>query len=299
MAVHSGHGETPGRWEESLKEASSARALSMPLEAVGEILATFEGVSKSFPTPSGPLAAVQGVDLEIRRGEIITILGPSGCGKSTLLNMLAGIFAPSEGRVTYRGARVTGLNGSTGYMTQNDHLLPWRTVATNVRAPLELKGWARADAERRVEALIATVGLTGLENSYPSQISGGMRKRTALARLLAQDPETLLLDEPFVALDAQLRLAMQSELRSLSRRFGKTVLFVTHDVDEAAGLGDRCIIFSKRPGRIRTIVDIDLPAGRSLFHLRSDARYARISALLWDHMAKEAGLGDTQLRGQP
>jgi NitT/TauT family transport system ATP-binding protein len=274
-----------------------AQASAAPVDAHGETLATFAGVSKTFSTQSGDLLAVKDVDLDIRRGEIVTILGPSGCGKSTLLNMLAGIFAPTEGRVTYRGAPVAGLNGNTGYMTQNDHLLPWRTVAANIRAPLELKGWSKADADTRVEGLISTVGLTGFGNSYPSQISGGMRKRTALARLFAQDPETLLLDEPFVALDAQLRLAMQSELRALSRRFGKTVLFVTHDVDEAAALGDRCIIFSKRPGRIRTIVDIDLPPDRSLFNLRQDSRYASISARLWDHMAREAGLGDAKLRG--
>jgi NitT/TauT family transport system ATP-binding protein len=275
------------------------RALSVARESAGESLATFEGVKKAFPVASGSLTAVEGVNLDIKRGEIITILGPSGCGKSTLLNMLAGVFAPSEGRVTYQGIAVTGLNRNTGYMTQNDHLLPWRTVAANVRAPLELKGWTKTDADRRVEELIGTVGLVGFASSYPSQISGGMRKRTALARLFAQDPETFLLDEPFVALDAQLRLAMQSELRSLSRQFSKTVLFVTHDVDEAASLGDRCIIFSKRPGRIRTIVDIDLPADRSLFHLRQDPHYSRISAHLWDFMAKEAGLGEAQHRVEP
>ena len=251
-------------------------------------LASFENVHKSFPQPAGPsLEVVAGIELDIAAGDFITILGPSGCGKSTLLNMLAGIFSPTSGRVLYRGVPVNGLNLATGYMTQNDHLLPWRTIAHNVRAPLEINHVARAAADRRVAELLEIVGLSAFARSYPSQISGGMRKRAALARLLAYDPETLLLDEPFVALDAQLRLVMQSELRSLCRRLGKTALFVTHDVDEAAALGDRCIIFTARPGRIRKIVDIDLPRDRDVLRLRHDPRYSAISASLWEEMASE------------
>ena len=258
--------------------------------AGGAWLAQFRDVSKSFDRADGdPRPAVVGIDLDIRKGDIITILGPSGCGKSTLLNMLAGIFQPTTGEVLYDGHPLEGLNHKTGYMTQADHLLPWKTIAGNIRAPLEIRRVARAEADRRVDELLHVVGLAEFRRSYPSQVSGGMRKRAALARLLAYDPETFLLDEPFVALDAQLRLSMQSELRTLCRRLGKTMLFVTHDVDEAAALGDRCILFTARPGRIRMIIDNDLPADRDLFALRRMPGFAAMSARLWDLMTGDEG----------
>ena len=254
------------------------------------LLAQFKDVSKSFQLGKGhALVAVTGITLDVAAGDIITILGPSGCGKSTLLNMLAGIFLPTSGEVLYRGRRVTGLNPRSGYMTQSDHLLPWRTIAGNVRAPLEIRKLGRAAADRRVNELLSLVGLSGFAHAYPSQVSGGMRKRAALARLLAYDPEALLLDEPFVALDAQLRLAMQSELRAVCRRLKKTMLFVTHDVDEAVALGDRCIIFTPRPGRIREIVHIDLPADRNLLELRHSKRFIELTAQLWGMMTETRG----------
>ena len=237
----------------------------------------YAGVAKSF----GRLLAVTDVDLDVRQGEIVTLVGPSGCGKSTLLNMTAGLFAPSAGEVTYRGAAVTGLNRRTGYMTQSDHLLPWRTVAGNVAAPLQILGLARAAAKARVASLLDLVGLGGFGGSYPSQISGGMRKRTALARLLAYDPETLLMDEPFGALDAQLRLRLQVQLRSLCKRLGKTVLFVTHDLEEAVALGDRCAVFSARPGTIVETIEVPLPGDRDLLSLRYDKRFIDTCAHLW------------------
>ena len=259
-----------------------------PMKSVGVgdgWLAQFSNVTKAFVHSDGEARdAVVGIDLNVRAGDIITILGPSGCGKSTLLNMLAGIFPPSSGEVRYNGRPLSGLNHKTGYMTQADHLLPWRTIAGNIRAPLEIRRFGKAEADCRVDELIQTVGLKEFGGSYPSQVSGGMRKRAALARLLAYDPETLLLDEPFVALDAQLRLAMQSELRTLCRRLGKTMLFVTHDVDEAVALGDRCIIFSSRPGRIRQMIDINLPRDRDLFSLRRLPGFVDQSSQLWDLM---------------
>ena len=245
-------------------------------------LIAFRGVGKSFRTGERVVEAVRGVDLDIRPGEFIALVGPSGCGKSTLLNMTAGLFQPTTGDVLYAGGTVTGINRSTGYMTQNDHLLPWRTVAANVQVPLEIQGRPRAEMRARVEDLMQLVGLAGFERSYPAQLSGGMRKRPALARLLAYDPETLLLDEPFAALDAQLRLSMQIELLRLSRQLGKTVLFVTHDLDEAAALCDRCVVFSPRPGTIRRIVPSPLPRERDLFRLRRDPRWQEMAAELWD-----------------
>ena len=251
----------------------------------GEPLIAFRGVGKTFRTSERTVRAVENVDLEVGRGEFVTLVGPSGCGKSTLLNMTAGLFHPTEGSVRYAGREVTGYNLRTGYMTQNDHLLPWRDVAGNIAVPLEINGRPRSEARDRVQQLVELVGLAGFEKSYPAQLSGGMRKRTALARLLAYDPETLLMDEPFAALDAQLRLNMQIELLSISRRLGKTILFVTHDLDEAVALADRVVVFSPRPGTIRRIVESPLPRDRDLLRLRHDPSYVALTAELWDMIA--------------
>ena len=248
-------------------------------------LIEFRNIGKTFRTPEKTVRAVENVNLAVPRGEFVTLVGPSGCGKSTLLNMTAGLFHPTDGSVHYDRREVTRYNLRTGYMTQNDHLLPWRDVVGNIAVPLEIQGKARAGARDRVQQLIELVGLTGFEKSYPSQLSGGMRKRTALARLLAYDPETLLMDEPFAALDAQLRLNMQIELLRISRRLGKTILFVTHDLDEAVALADRIAVFSPRPGTIRRIVESPLPRERDLLRLRHDPNYVSLTAELWDMIA--------------
>ncbi|HYH42487.1 MAG TPA: ABC transporter ATP-binding protein [Burkholderiales bacterium] len=248
-------------------------------------LIEFLGVGKTFEAGRGPVVAVTDITLAVTRGELVTLVGPSGCGKSTLLNMAAGLFAPTAGMVRYAGAPVDGYNLRTGYMTQNDHLLPWRDVIGNIAVPLEIRGQSKAEIRARVQSLIEMVGLTGFEKAYPSQLSGGMRKRTALARLLAYDPETLLLDEPFAALDAQLRLNMQIELLRITRRLSKTVLFVTHDLDEAVALADRIAVFTPRPGTIRKLVDSPLPAGRDLLRLRRDPDFVALTAELWDLIA--------------
>lgn len=252
---------------------------------MNEPLIEFRRVSKSFESASGIVEAVRDVDLTVARGEFVTLVGPSGCGKSTLLNMTAGLFRQTSGEVRYAGAAVTGYNLHTGYMTQNDHLLPWRTVVENIAVPLEINGCSKAEISSRVTPLIAMVGLGGFEQAYPSQLSGGMRKRTALARLLAYDPETLLLDEPFAALDAQLRLSMQIRLLEISRRLSKTVIFVTHDLDEAVALADRVAVFSARPGTIRTIVPSPLGRDRDLLRLRHDPAFVTLTAELWDMLA--------------
>lgn len=248
----------------------------------GEILITFSGIGKDFQLNDRVVRAVEGIDLQVRRGEFVVLVGPSGCGKSTLLNMVAGLFPPTRGQVTYAGRPVSGVNLKTGYMTQNDHLLPWRDVVGNISTPLEIKGMPKAERQERVRQLVELVGLSGFEKSYPSQLSGGMRKRTALARLLAYDPETLLLDEPFAALDAQLRLNMQMELLRISRALNKTILFVTHDLDEAVALSDRAVVFSPRPGTIRHIATTPLQRERDLTRLRHDPAYVRMTAELWD-----------------
>ncbi|AEF21272.1 ABC transporter ATP-binding protein [Pseudomonas fulva] len=262
------------------------------LEAVGAKIAaptviSFRDVSKSFTVKGVTKQASHSINVDIQQGQVVTIIGPSGCGKSTLLNMVAGLFAPTTGEVVYRGEQVAGINGRTGYMTQSDHLLPWRDVASNIATPLEIQGVPKAQRQARIAELMALVGLTGNEKAYPSQLSGGMRKRAALARLLAYDPETLLMDEPFAALDAQLRLRMQTELFKLSRQLKKTVLFVTHDLDEAVALGDRCLIFSGRPGTIVRDVPIPLGDDRNILQLRKDPRYHELCGDLWEFITPD------------
>jgi len=253
-------------------------------------LIRYSGVSKEFESATGTLVVVRDINLDVRSGEILMLVGPSGCGKSTLLNLAAGLFPPSKGQVFYAQNVVAGINKRVGYMTQSDHLLPWRTVAGNIMAPLEIRSVGKAEANSRVDELIEQVGLSGFGNSYPSQISGGMRKRAALARLLAYDPDTLLMDEPFGALDAQLRLRLQVELRTLCKRLGKTILFVTHDLDEAVAVGDRCAVFSARPGSILEVVEVPLPRERNILRLRYDADYIRTCGRLWSLLAPEIGL---------
>jgi NitT/TauT family transport system ATP-binding protein len=250
-----------------------------------EKIIAFERIRKDFVDGRKTLRIVDDLTLEVRRGEVVTLLGPSGCGKSTLLNMTAGLMRPSSGSVRYAGREVAGINRRVGYMTQQDHLLPWRTVAGNVSVPLEIRGVDRATRNARIDELLALVGLTGFGGQYPTKISGGMRKRTALARLLAATPETILMDEPFGALDAQMRINLQSELLRLSGQMGTTVLFVTHDVDEAVALADRCVVLGPRPTSIQRIVNIDLPRPRNLVAIRSNARYQAICADLWGRMA--------------
>jgi NitT/TauT family transport system ATP-binding protein len=248
-------------------------------------LIRFRKVAKSFDSPRGAIEVVRDIELEIKKGEIVTLVGPSGCGKSTLLNMTAGLFGPSTGTVEYAEKLVSGLNRDVGYMTQSDHLLPWRTVAGNIAAPLQIAGVDKRSIAKNVAQLIELVGLSGFARSYPSQLSGGMKKRTALARLLAADRTTLLMDEPFGALDAQLRLRLQAEVRRLCKTFAKTMLFVTHDLEEAVAVGDRVVVFSARPGMIVRTLPIPLPADRDLMRLRYDTEFTRTCAALWDLMA--------------
>lgn len=258
-----------------------------PLRSLQLAVVEFRGVEKRFYVNGAWNTAVESIELSVAQGQVVTLVGPSGCGKSTLLNMAAGMFPPSAGRVLYRGEDVVSLNTRVGYMTQQDHLLPWRTVFSNIALPLEIKGLSSAARDQRVRELIQLVGLEGFERYYPSQVSGGMKKRCALARLLAYDPEMLLMDEPFGALDAQMRLSLQVELLRISRQLGKTVLFVTHDLDEAIALAQRCVVFQGRPGRIAEIIEVDLPIERDLVGIRFDARYVQLTQQLWRLMAPE------------
>ena len=212
----------------------------------------------------GALEALRAIDLAIGAGEFIAIVGPSGCGKTTLLRIVAGLEAASGGAVRLDGRMVTDPGPDRGFVFQTDNLLPWRTVLANAMIGLEIGGKTGAEVEQRILALLRLVGLGGFEGYYPRQLSGGMRQRVNLARALAVDPEILLMDEPFSALDAQTREIMQTELLRIWDEGRKTVLFVTHQIDEAVYLADRVIVLARRPGRVQEIVPISLARPRPL-----------------------------------
>ncbi|WP_234683224.1 ABC transporter ATP-binding protein [Bradyrhizobium monzae] len=242
------------------------------------------GVGKAFSSRSGRVEVLSGLNISLQSGEFLAIVGPSGSGKSTVLNLLAGLDRPSAGAVTCQGAPVTAINTGIGYLTQHDSLLPWRTVEQNVAVPLELRKIDRVETAARVRELIVQVGLDGFERHYPSQLSGGMRKRAMLARTLIYDPPVLLMDEPFGPLDAQLKLVLQAELLKLWSARRKTVVFVTHDIVEAITLADRVLVFSSRPCQIRLDEPIAIPRPREVhevrFHPAFEEHYRRLWAAL-------------------
>jgi NitT/TauT family transport system ATP-binding protein len=215
-----------------------------------------DGVNHVYRPPNGrPVPALEEVSLEVRSREFLALLGPSGCGKSTLLYLIGGFLPTETGRILIDGKPVGAPGPDRGIVFQHFALFPWKTVRANILYGLERMALPREERERRAQSFIDLVGLTGFEDSYPSQLSGGMKQRTAIARTLAFDPEILLMDEPFGALDAQTRSLMQSELLGIWQRTPKTVIFVTHDVQEAVYLADRVAVMSARPGRIKELVD--------------------------------------------
>lgn len=245
-----------------------------------------EGLRKSFTRRGQTSLAIDRIDLAIEEGSFVTIAGPSGCGKSTMLSIVAGLETPTSGNVLYRGQPVREPRMDVGYLTQKDTLMPWRNIIHNVEMPLEIRGANPAERRRRAETLIQLVGLKGFDRHYPRELSGGMLRRASLARMLTADPETLLLDEPFGALDAQLRLELQNELLSLWSGSNKTVLFVTHDIEEAIVLGDRAIVLGV-PGHIVCDVPITLPRPRDAATIRFTPEFAAIHQQL--HAALRQG----------
>ena len=216
----------------------------------------------TFPTPSGGFAALAPIMLSIPQGRFVSLIGPSGCGKSTIFNIIAGLLEPTSGRVLIDGVDATGTIGRVGYMLQKDLLLPWRTVLDNVVLGMEIQSVPLRLARERALPLLHRYGLSGFESLYPSALSGGMRQRAALLRTLLFDTDVILLDEPFGALDAQTKLQMQEWLMQLWSDFGKTVLFVTHDVEEAIYLSDEVHVMGTRPGRIIASIPVHLARPR-------------------------------------
>jgi NitT/TauT family transport system ATP-binding protein len=233
-------------------------------------------LSKSF----GDLEALRGISLGVERGEFISVVGPSGCGKTTFLRIVAGLERATAGEVSIDGRIVSGPGTDRGFVFQNDSLLPWRTVFTNALIGREITGSIGPDDRKRTMELLKLVGLEGFENYHPRQLSGGMRQRVNLARALAIDPEILLMDEPFASLDAQTREIMQTELLRIWERGQKTVLFVTHQIDEAVFLSDRVLVFARRPGRIQAEIPIPLSRPRNL-EVKRTAEFVALVDRIW------------------
>jgi NitT/TauT family transport system ATP-binding protein len=223
-----------------------------------------EGVSLVYPTSRGPLTALQQLSFGVAPGEFVSVLGPSGCGKSTLLKLVTGLLRPSEGRLALAGRTIDGPRADVGIVFQQPTLLPWKRVIDNVLVPIRARGGAVAEYHDKAMGLLELVGLAAFARHYPQELSGGMQQRVGIARALLAEPNLLLMDEPFAALDAMTRESMMDELLHIWQRSGKTVLFITHSIPEAVYLSDRVLVMSPRPGRIIDSVDIDLPRPRSV-----------------------------------
>ena len=251
---------------------------------------SIRGVGRTFPgvNRGAPTLALQPTDLEVADNDFITILGPSGCGKSTLLRIVAGLDHPTSGRVLLDGVPVEGPGADRGMVFQSYTLFPWLTVEQNIRFGLKERGVPVAQQKERSDYFLAQVGLTGFAQHHPKQLSGGMQQRTAIARALANDPKILLMDEPFGALDNQTRVQMQELLLSIWERQQKTVMFVTHDIDEAIFMANRVAVFSARPGRIKTELAVPLAHPRH-YTIKTAPEFMELKAILTEEIRAEAG----------
>ncbi|MCE7002599.1 ABC transporter ATP-binding protein [Kibdelosporangium philippinense] len=236
------------------------------------------------------LIALRDVSLDVGRGEFLAIVGPSGCGKTTFINMIAGFVQPLEGEITVGGEPVSGPGMDRAMVFQDYALLPWRTVQRNIRFAMENRRTkpSKDEQDERIRKAIELVGLTGFEKSYPHELSGGMRQRVGIARALVTEPSVLLMDEPFGAVDAMTREAMQAELEKIIAQTRQTVVFITHSIDEAVTLGDRVVVVSSRPGRIKEIVPIDLPRPRMDSDIRGSQQFAELREHIWSLLQGEA-----------
>ena len=246
------------------------------------------GVTKRFLTPAGTAyTALRDLDLSVHVGEFCAVVGPTGCGKSTTLALISGLEPPSEGEVLLDGEPVTGVSRAVGYVFQVDAVFPWKNVLDNVATGPRLRGVDRAQANRLAQDWIGRVGLTGFERYYPHQLSGGMRKRAALAQTLINEPRILLMDEPFSALDVQTRTLMENELLQLWSATKSSVVFVTHDLEEAIALADRVVVITAGPGTVKGTYRVDLPRPRNVSEIRFHPEFARIYQEIWNDLRDE------------
>ena len=245
-----------------------------------------QNVSKNYDARNAKVTALNQVDLEIRENEVVCVIGPSGCGKSTLLNIIAGLIEPSQGKVFLDGEEIKGTGKERGVVFQQYALFPWLTVLENVKFGLKLQRLPDKEATEIAMRYIKSVDLEDFVNAYPKELSGGMKQRVAIARAYAVNPEVLLLDEPFGALDAQTRAQLQTELLNTWQTEKKTCFFITHDVDEAILLASRIIIMSARPGRIKQILDVDIPYPRTQ-ETKNSAKFLEMKAEIWNEVYEE------------
>jgi NitT/TauT family transport system ATP-binding protein len=276
-----------------MQAAAPVRTLDDPALALDRITVTFVSDGAARYT------AIRDATLTVRSGEFVSVVGPTGCGKSTLLNVAAGLLAPSGGEVRINGEPLRGLNAKAGYLFQSEALLPWRTALDNVTVGLEFRGVARAEALARAESWLSRVGLRGHGHRYPHQLSGGMRKRVALAQTLILDPQIILMDEPFSALDIQTRQLMENELLELWSADRKSVVFITHDLEEAISLSDRVVVLSAGPeSRPIGEFEIDLPRPRDVAEIRLTPRFIELHSKIWQTMKDEVLKGYEQQKNQ-
>ena len=286
------------------KRSASPLASAPERSQKGPDALLLQGLRVTFVSRDQPgqrYTAVDATDLRIASDEFVSVVGPTGCGKSTLLNIAAGLLEPSAGRVEVFGQALQGINPRAGYMFQTESLMPWRTALENVAAGLEFRGVSQDEREDQARAWLARVGLAGFEDRFPHQMSGGMRKRTSLAQTLILDPDLILMDEPFSALDIQTRQLMENEVLALWSAKRKAVLFITHDLDEAIAMSDRVVVMSAGPAS-RPIGEfvIDLPRPRDVAEIRLDARFNALHAAIWDVLRDEVLKGyRQQLPGLP
>ena len=248
-----------------------------------------DACTKEFVTPQGgSYFAVKGIDLTVMPGKFVSIVGPTGCGKSTVLNMAAGLMAPSEGEARSFGAPVVGVNRRASYMFQQDALLPWKTVLDNVSLGLIMRGVKKKEAADEARRWLTKVGLSNFEDRYPHQLSGGMRKRTSIAQAWIVNPDILLMDEPFSALDVQTRQIMENELLDIWQESSKAVIFITHDLDEAIALSDEVVLLSAGPAsHVVARYDITLPRPRNLLEIRDDPQFVELHREIWGKLRDE------------
>ncbi len=282
-----------------MNPATAPAIASRPSPAGEKPLLVIDDVVKRFETAEGPVVAVDHMSFAVRQGEFVAIIGPSGCGKSTLFNIIGGLLGHFQGRVSVGGEDIVGPHPAIGMVFQEESTFPWRTVLDNVGFPLEIKGAPKGERIDRARHFINLVGLSGFERRYPSELSGGMRQRVAIARTLAFEPKILLMDEPFGALDEQTRLLLGDKVTEIQQTLHQTSLLITHSITEAVQLSDRIVVMTYRPGRVKRIVDIHLPRPRTSEIISSDA-FGHYVAEIWSDLREEAsrGLAEADARGR-
>jgi NitT/TauT family transport system ATP-binding protein len=269
----------------------SVAPLKRPVEGLKpEPILVVDNITKRFETPDGVLTAVDDVSLTVAPGEFLGVIGPSGCGKSTLFNVIGGLTDNYDGRVAIGGETVRGPHPAIGMIFQEESTFPWRTVLDNVAFPLEIAGMGKKERYERARHFVHLVGLDGFERRYPAELSGGMRQRVSMARTLASEPKILLMDEPFAALDEQTRLLLGDKVLQIQQELQQTTLIITHNITEAVQLSDRILVMTYRPGKVKRIVNIDLPRPRTSEIVSSEA-FGRYVAQIWSDLREEASRG--------